>query len=57
MSAKDLLRYLVSVDGLTPPTDILNANERTDMLHTPAQDNPADKTLNTGYARGWQIGG
>ena len=56
MSAKDLLRYLVAVDGLTPPPDILNANERSDMLHSPAQDDPSDKALVAGYARGWQIG-
>jgi CubicO group peptidase (beta-lactamase class C family) len=57
MSAKDLLRYLTSVDGLPSPPDIVNANERTDMLHSPAQDNPSDKGLSAGYARGWIIGG
>jgi CubicO group peptidase (beta-lactamase class C family) len=57
MSAKDLLRYLVAVDALPSPPDILNANERTDMLHSPAVDTPADPALNGGYARGWQIGG
>ncbi len=56
MSAKDLLRYLVAVDSLTSPPDILNANERSDMLHSPAQDDPSDKALVAGYARGWQIG-
>ena len=57
MSAKDLLRYLTSVDGLPSPPDIVNANERTDMLHSPSQDNPSDKALSSGYARGWIIGG
>jgi CubicO group peptidase (beta-lactamase class C family) len=57
MSAKDLLRYLTSVDGLSSPPDILDANERKDMLHSPAQDDPSDNALVAGYARGWQIGG
>lgn len=56
MSAKDLLRYLLAEDGLTSPPDILNANERKDMLHSPAEDDPSDQALVAGYARGWQIG-
>ena len=48
MSAKDLLRYLTSVDGLPSPPDIVDANERTDMLHSPAQDNPSDQGLSAG---------
>ena len=55
MSAKDLMRYLVSVDGRPSPPDILNSGERTDMVHSPASDNPSDKTLVAGYARGWQV--
>jgi CubicO group peptidase (beta-lactamase class C family) len=56
MSAKDLLRYLVAVDALPSPPDILNANERTDLLHSPAVDDPTDNALTPGYARGWQVG-
>ena len=55
MSAKDLLRYLTNVDGLSSPPDILDANERANMLHSPAQDNPPDTALAPGYTRGWII--
>ena len=40
MSAKDLIRYLTSVDGLPTPPDILFATEHTAMLHSPRSDNP-----------------
>jgi hypothetical protein len=56
MSAKDLIRYLTSVDGLPTPPDILSTTERTAMLHSPRSDNPSDTALVAGYGRGWQLG-
>jgi hypothetical protein len=53
LSAKDLIRYLASVDGLASPPDILSATERTAMLHRPIDDNPSDTALDGRYARGW----
>jgi CubicO group peptidase (beta-lactamase class C family) len=53
MSAKDLIRYLTSVDGLPSPPDVLSVTERTAMLHRPIDDNPSDTALDGRYARGW----
>jgi CubicO group peptidase (beta-lactamase class C family) len=53
LSAKDLLRYLTSVDGLSSSSDILTAAERTAMLHRPVDGNPSNKALDGRYARGW----
>jgi CubicO group peptidase (beta-lactamase class C family) len=52
MSAKDLLHYLSSVDGIAPG-EILTATNRDAMLHRPIQDDPSDTALDSRYARGW----
>ena len=52
MSAKDLLHYLSSVDGIEPG-DIVTQASRTAMLHRPIQDDPTNTALDFRYARGW----